>query len=227
MATVTAKLIGILQATVPSGLTVDITLCGYQSRSPVSRAPVGDNGTFADINLLGVAPTLAGDTISVDLIGNDVIVPAGTYYTFTFRNGNGDILQCNAYAFIDANSYDLTATDPFDPALPTPPLPPLIVDQLQVLTNQNPASFDGLLYTAFKAEINQDTTIEVSEGEPGNLYTFLIVQDGAGGHVVTWGANIYNAAPANLAPNGVTVQTFILDDQYNFFAIAPATWYTP
>ncbi len=227
MSTVTAKLIGVLQQTVPAGLTVDIALCSYQSRNPVSRAPVGDNGTFADINLLGVAPTQAGDTISVDLIGNDVIVPAGTYYTFTFRNGNGDILQVNAYTFVDGNDYDLTGLDPIDPNQPPPP-PPQPISNLLLVVPPDAPDFDGSQFTTWQMTLDQDVTTATLTGiVPGNLYTFIIVQDGSGNHVFLFPSGTHNQTAVCMKPNAQTTQTFVADENGELWAIGPGTWVTP
>jgi hypothetical protein len=227
MATVHSKLKGIGDADADPGATVDIMLCGYGSRAPVARGTGSEAASFYTAESLSIGVTLPGNAFTVTLTGNDLIVPAGTYYTVTFRDPNGDILQCNAYLFLGGNDYDLTNTDPFDPTQPLPPLPPLIINQLQSAANAAAFDFDGSTYLSFKATLNQNATIQVANPQPGNLYTVIIVQDGVGGHTVGWNAQFINSTAINLAPNGMTVQTFICDDAGNLDSISGATWWTP
>lgn len=199
--------------------SIEVALCGYGP-----QVPRGAGSMFARPTAAQVTPGSDG-SFSVEVPGNDVILPSGTYYTITVKNSNGEIVQCNAYLFQDADDYDLDETNPFDPSLPIPPLPAAIVNQLQVLTDQASYVYDGLSWLSFKAVLNQNATIDISDPQPGNLYTFIIVQDGAGGHAVTWSAQIINAAMVNPAANGTTIQTFVCDETGNLYAISAATWW--
>jgi len=46
---------------------------------------------------------------------------------------------------------------------------------------------------------------------PGQLYVFLLTQDHAGKHTVTWLPQVRNGAMPNPAPHSTTVQTCIAD----------------
>lgn len=228
MATVFLKPIGLTTAEIGS---IDIALCGYGSRSPVAQGPGGSNGVFMDVAFNDLKATGPGNSYTVTLLGNDLIVPAGTYYTFTFRNDNGDILQCNAYIFLGDNTYDLSDYDPFDPTQPPPPLPPLIISQLLVLPSGvwSP-DFDGSQYTAWKITL----TIDVGGAQfsgliPGNLYTFIIVQDAVGNHAFTFPAGpppfgTRNPVEVSQEPNSTTVQTFVCDDNHLLWPIGAGMW---
>lgn len=225
MATLTGKP-GIINETFAGGL-LDIQLCGYGSRAPVAQGQGGETGVIVDVSLLNVAPTAPNNTFNIPLIGNDFIAPAGTYYTVTVKNNNGDIVQCNAYLFLDDNTYDLAAIVPFDPALPMPPLPPPITNQLQVINGGGDFVCAANAFLSFQLTLNQDATLEVDSTAQGNLYTFIIIQDGSGNHNLTWPSYFINASAINPAANGMTIQTFITDSNNNLNAVSAATWWTP
>lgn len=228
MATVHGILKGVGDGDADPGATVDIMLCGYGSRSPVSRGVGSESGSYYTAEKRGITPTLPGNEFNVVVTGNDLIQPAGTYYTVIIRDSNGDILQCNAYLFLGSNDYDLTTTDPYDPTQPPPPLPPLILNQLLGVGVADPTVFSGDQYTAWKIILTGDVdTIEVTDLIPGNLYTFIIQQDGTGGRAFNWDSagNVFNAAPVNPDPGAYTVQTFVCDDNLDLYAIGAGMWW--
>jgi hypothetical protein len=209
-------------------------LCGYGSRSPVCRGSGSENGSYYTAEALNVGVSQAGNAFSVTVTGNDEIEPPGTYYTVTFRDPNGDIMQCNAYVFLGANDYDLTNTDPFDPSLPPPPLPPLILPQLLVVPWDNAPVFPGDTYTAFQITLAGDTEGATVENMlQGNLYTFIIIQDATGEHIFFWPGGVAPSGIRNPAipvcplPNSITTQTFVAIDTTLLLPIGPATYYTP
>jgi hypothetical protein len=220
MATLTGKLESILTEAVESGSIV-IALCGYgpqvprlQGQSLLARVTTqeieaGSNGTF-----------------TAEVPGNDEIAPAGTYYTVTVKNDNGDVVQTNAYLFLDDQTYDLDSTEPFDPTQPIPPLPPLIINQLQILPPLADMVFDGSTYTAFKLTLPGNiSTVTIENMIPGNLYTFIIVQDATGNHLFPWPANVHNAPTVDPQANSTTIQTFVADENGELWAIGPSTYY--
>lgn len=220
MATITGTLAGILGEEAEG--SIEIALCGYGSVVPrVNGRALFSVVTEPDSEVDG------DGTFTATLFGNDQIVPAGTYYTVTVKNENGDIVQCNAYLILGSNTYDLNVTDPYDPSQPPPPLPPLIINQLQIVSPSGSMVFDGNSgYTAFKTTLPGDVLTPVVENMvPGNLYTFIIVQDGAGDHLFLWPANVHNGAYADPAPNATTVQTFVCDEAGQLYAIAGGTYY--
>jgi hypothetical protein len=63
-------------------------------------------------NLARVGPEDFYDTgsgVSVQLWGNDVINPLGTYYAITLLDGDGNILQCGSYQFSGTQTIDLSS----------------------------------------------------------------------------------------------------------------------
>jgi hypothetical protein len=218
MATVTGTLQNALSAEIAGQVTVQ--LCGYGAMVP--RA----NG----VALFGNVSTLptdipVGDTgiFNFEVTGNDEISPAGTYYTVAIADANGDVVQVNAYQFLGTQSYDLNLIDPFDPTQPLPPLPPLITNLLDVVSVQDPV-FDGSQYTAFQMLLTASgAQAEFVNMVPGNLYTFILDQDGTGGRTFEWPANAYNGTFIMPTPNSRTIQTFVADESSNLYAIGAAT----
>ena len=205
-----------------SGATqITVLLCGYGSQNP----RINGVGIFTGLKTANLPIDDSTGVFTVELFGNDLIAPAGTYYVFTFANENGDVIQVNAYRFLDANNYDLNLIDPYDPNQPPPPFPPLITNLLLVLGASFDMVFPGDTNTSFKTTIGGNITAPVIENMvPGNLYTFIIVQDGTGNWIFTWPSNVHNATRIDPAPNSTTVQTFVADETGALWAIGPGTW---
>jgi hypothetical protein len=205
-----------------SALThVSAQLAGYGSQNP----RINGTGIFTGIKTLDLEIDNVTGLFTVQLYGNDIIAPAGTYYVFTFANENGDIIQVNAYRFIDGQPYDLNLLDPYDPNQPPPPFPPLITNLLLPVGAADDMIFPGDTYTAFTTILPGDVTHPVVEGMvAGNLYTFIIKQDATGGHLLLWPSNVHNATRIMPTPNSTTVQTFVADGNGDLWAIGPGTW---
>ena len=195
-------------------------LCGYGSQFPRYNGGHVIGNPEAHIQPSGTPP----GSFEFELDGNDIVVPAGTYYTITVADENGDVVQCNAYQFLDGQTYDLNLIKPFDPNQPPPPLPPLITNQLLVVPWSATPEFPGDVYTAFRIILAGDVSSSTApDTVTGNHYTFIIIQDATGGHAFTWPANSSNASPINPDPNAVTVQTFVRGLTL-LVPIGPATW---
>jgi hypothetical protein len=208
-------------ASLPEMGTVEIALCGYGSMTP----RVAGEALFGRVTSMDAPVNDTGEW-SVFLFSNGLIDPAGTYYTVTTRNSNGDIVQVEAYNF-QPGSWDLSNMQPYDPGQPPPPLPPLIIPQLLIVPFSDNADFDGTNFTAFQLTLTGDVTnAATSNILPGNLYTFIIRQDGTGEHQFAWPVTVYNGAPINPDPYAITTQTFVADDIALLFPIGPATYYT-
>jgi hypothetical protein len=220
MVTVTGKLESALNGATVAG-NVQVMLCGYGSTVPRI------NGVALIARIRDANVTVASDgTFSFTVSPNDTISPAGTYYTVQIKDDNGDTAQVNAYRFLTSPpTYDLGLINPYDPIQPPPPLPPLITNLLLIVPNANNMVFDGSGYTAFKTTLTGDVNIPTIQNMmPGNLYTFIILQNSVGGNKFVWPANMHNAAPINPAPNGRLIQTFVAESDGSLWAIGAATW---
>lgn len=52
---------------------------------------------------------------------------------------------------------------------------------------------------------------------PGQTITFIIAQDGAGGHAFVWPTNVKNATTPSTDPNSVSIQSFIVRSDGNLY----------
>lgn len=204
---------------------IDIALCGYGPQVP----KVGGTAILSYITQSQELNASTGNQFQVHLFSNGLITPSGTYYTITTRNSNGDIVQVEAYMF-QPGSWDLSNMLPFDPGQPPPPLPPLIIPQLDVVPWSADPMFDGSEYTAFKITLAGDTEgAQAVNMVPGNLYTFIILQDAVGGHIFWWPGQVdqtFNGTYVSPTPNTYTIQTFVALDNGSLYAIGPGTYYT-
>lgn len=202
------------------GARVQIQLCGYGSQIP----RLVNEFVYQNLTSQYVVADSNGQ-YHFKLYSNDEILPAGTYYTFSYMNGNGDVQQVSAHRFVGAGQWDTSVLQPYDPNQPPPPLPPLITNQLEILGAADDMVFDGTDYTAFRTTLPGSVTQPIFQNMiPGNLYTFIIVQDGTGEWDFDWAANVKNATPVNPAPNSTTVQTFVADTADVLWAIGAGTW---
>jgi hypothetical protein len=206
---------------------LDVALCNYGSMTP----RVGGEAIFARVSVSASVVVDSEGDFNVWLYSNQLIEPAGTYYTITFRDSNGDAVQTEAYIFLPG-AWNLANMQPYDPGQQPPPLPPLIIPQLDIVPFNPDAVFDGTNFTAFQMTLTGDAPgPSVSNILPGNLYTFIIRQDTVGGHFFAWptGAapsGVKNGSPIDQTPNALTVQTFVADDTTMLYAIGPATYYS-
>ena len=201
--------------------SIEVMLCGYGSWVP----RVNGISLVARIQDSNIAIASDG-SFSFQVQPNDIIAPDGTYYTITVKDDNGDVAQVNAYRFLSfPTSYDLNSIDPFNPNLPPPPFPPLGI--LIVLPPANNMVFDGLLFTSFKTTLNQNVSAPTFRNmRPGNLYTFIIQENGTGGWTFAWPSNVHNAVMVDPSANGGTIQTFVADEAGDLWPIGPGTYYS-
>jgi len=220
MVTVTGKLESSANGTAIAG-AIQLMLCGYGSRVPRING-VALVARITDKTI----PVAAAGTFSFTVPPNDEIAPAGTYYTVQVKDENGDTAQINAYRFLSVPStYDLNLIDPYDPNQPPPPLPPILTNLLQIVPPSNGMVFDGTTYIGFKTTLTGDVTSSVTQNmQPGNLYTFIVVQDATGGHIFTWPATVHNATMVDPLPNTTTIQTFVADENHALWPIGPGTY---
>lgn len=201
--------------------SLDVALCGYGSYVPEIEG--------AKISLITQSVTMQPPTdanpgkFEILLYSNPLITPAGTYYTFTVKDANGDIVQCEAYAILSSGQYDITQLTPFDPTQPPAPLPPQILNLLLVVPYDPNAQFPGDQFTSWQITLAGDCSPTFVNLVNGNLYTIIILQDGAGHHAFNWPSNVHNASSIYQIPNGRTVQTFVAVDSV-LYPIGVATW---
>lgn len=98
---------------------IRVTLCGYGSITP----SVPGTGLLADAGVpQKIGPqTVAGTPLSVNLYGNDVIIPANTFYEVAVLDANENVIQADNYTFTGTGSFDLSTILPIVPPFGFPP----------------------------------------------------------------------------------------------------------
>lgn len=194
---------------------VRVALCGFGSFLP--RVPgttfIGKIASWpSDIPYIGAPLTL-------DLFGNDVITPVGTYYTISILDTNKNVLHCNAYVFTGGFTADLSSLSPTFPSYI-----PNVMGSLVTMPFAASESFDCRLVDgpiAFDLTLTGDVTSSVLVAPfAGQIVTFIITQDGTGGHAFAWPSNVFNHVTVNAAPNSTTVQSFVARANGNLYPIA-------
>ena len=201
--------------------SVEIALCGYGSQVPrLNAAALGARVTD------GTVEVGQDGAFQFNVVGNDVIIPQGTYYTVTIKNENGDITQVNAYTFLSTSTeYDLDTTMPFDPSASAPPsIPPPVQNLLLTVAFDPAAVFPGDTYTSWEMWLTGDTAPTFINLVDGNLYTVILYQDNIGSHQFLWPDIVFNGITVDPEPNSTTVQTLVAVNG-QLFAVAPGTWY--
>lgn len=197
-----------------SGSLLNVQLCGFGSVLP---RVVGTSIIAA------VEQTIdcTNGTFSVEIWGNDVITPGGTYYTLQLIDDEGNVLQTAAYQLFGNGTQDISNLVPFvTVALPsyvdlgysllefsvTPIFPPVPAPI---------ATYDLTLMASV-------TSSSMAQLVAGQVVIFIIRQT-TGHFNFVFPATALNAGMVNPAPNSKTVQAF-LSDGTNLLAIGPETW---
>ncbi len=90
---------------------------------------------------------------------------------------------------------------------------------LQTANSSASMTFDGSAYNAFKITLIGNVTASTFTGVAG-YYTFVILQDGAGGHTFAWPGSFVNAAAPSPVASGSLSQVFFWDGA-NGYALSP------
>lgn len=174
MANITATLQDFGETAVGGFLIV--TLCNFGSQIP----RVAGSSVIVDAGPTSY-PANAEGAVSITLVTNDTITPAGTYYCIAVANSNGDMLQVNLYQFFGLGPFDLSSTLPIDPNIGVPSFQYATTDIWIVLPS---SAQDRLTLAALKqkiADLGLDfnlpaaptipPNIQVYSAPPGNTYT--------------------------------------------------------
>lgn len=165
-----------------------IALCGFGAQLPriVGTSLIGRPGPI-------YFETTSG-TFSVQLWGNDVITPAGTYYAISLIDANGNVVQSGAYQLTGGGTFDLSSLSPIISASQIAAIP-------QFIFSSNPAvqqctgTVNGInTVFAFTAGPTSPTIAVFA----GGVYQTLLAGDFTLGYA---GSNVWNitftTAPAN------------------------------
>lgn len=91
------------------GGTLVFQLCGFGAAVP----RVVGTSLIAKTGQVEIQADPITGVFSTNVYGNDVIVPANTYYTVTVKDDNGDVVQISAYQFTGGAAVDLSNVAPY------------------------------------------------------------------------------------------------------------------
>jgi hypothetical protein len=155
------------------GSSVIFQLCNYGPNLP----RIANSNLLAKTRPSAVVVDNTG-AFSQKLYGNDVITPAGTYYSLSVEDENESRIQTQAYQFTGSGSIDISGLIPFNPVLPVPPLQYTSFDYFGIsntVSAQAPASLDQIA-TVLNINIARPITpfpvgAQSMLAPPGYIYT--------------------------------------------------------
>jgi hypothetical protein len=214
-------------------IALTITLKDMQG---VALGAVG-TPAFVEIALANYGPTLprisgtsmiakvfqtlpyTGSPITVNLFGNDVITPVGTYYVITIYDDEDNVLQTGAYVFNGSITADLSTLPQSFPSATSS----VQGSEVDVVFSATP-TFDCTqvngpveFYIVLTGNVTSSTLLPNFAGQ---LVTFRIQQDATGGRTFVWPTNVKNPPTIGAGVNQVTTQAFCMGSDGNAYPIA-------
>ena len=187
-----------------------ITLCGFGPALP----------RISGTSLLArVGPTYLESTngsFSTLIWGNDVITPAGTYYSIEVLDAKGNVVQCAAYELTGSGTFDLSSLTPV--VAPGYSLPGgyILLGDVSGNINVSVAGWTGPV--TIDMTLVGNTTLQTLTGlTKGQAVYFIIRQNGTGGYTFTWPANVKNPPLVDAAADSVSTANFIVDYLLNLY----------
>ena len=126
------------------------------------------------------------------------------YQTTTFPAAFAQALADKGFVVSDANFNQLVAV--FENVLTTADQKA----QLQIVSYGASLVLDCSAANGFQVTLGGNvTSVTVENASPGQIVTFILIQDGTGGHTFAWPASMTGTSPIDGTPNITNVQQFI------------------
>lgn len=155
-----------------------------------------------DIPYLGAGPQ------QVNLWGNDVITPLGTYYCISVLDDKKNVIQSGEYQFTGRQFIDLSQVVPMAPS-------PGWVNTAGIITvNFQPNLIlpgTGSQMSIYEVTLTGDVTSNTFASLTPGIIIFEIHQDSVGNHNWIWPAIVQGGEQISLAPFSVSTQQFLYD----------------
>jgi hypothetical protein len=96
----------------------------------------------------------------------------------------------------------------------------------QIIDTTGTVHFDGLQAVTWKVLMRRTiSTMRITNIAPGQLYSFIFVQDGIGGHQFVWPTpQVTGGMLIDIIPNATSIQNFVGGTGSTLDAIAPGAW---
>ena len=221
-------------------ITLTINLLDLQGNQIGSVA----NPAFVEIALANFGPTLPrisgtgnlvkvgpvsqripyeGAPLIVDLWGNDVITPAGTYYVISLFDDDLNLLQSGAYVFNGTISADLSTLPQSFPSAASTVMGAEVTLQPSATPTFNCGLVNGPIefYLLLTENVTASTLLPNFAGQ---IVLFRLVQNATGGWTFVWPTNVKNASVIDGVANSTTAQAFFVAGNGNAYPLGPATY---
>lgn len=195
---------------------VRIALCNYGPFLP----RINGTAMIARVGPYDIPYT--GSPLTVNLWGNDVITPPGTYYAISILDAKHNVLQTAAYVFNGTVNADLSTISPTFPSAPIGN----IGFEVQQPFSSTPTFIS--LFTpivAFAMTLSGNVTSStILTTFAGQIVIFKITQNATGGFTFAWPTNVQNPGVIDPAANSKTVQAFYVSADGNLYPLGPQTY---
>lgn len=175
----------------------------------------------------GTAPleieTDGAGAFNFNLYGNDEISPGGTYYAFTFLDSRHNVIQLNAYQFLNGvNVADLSTKAPYDPTTPTLPPLPTVSGNYVTLAYASPLAIDGSLGDVYELTLTGNVgSSTMTNVVTGRRYVFILIEDGTGGRTFSWPGNVITPDAIDTTAGRKNIQEFVARPDGNLYPLGP------
>jgi hypothetical protein len=167
----------------------------------------------------------AGNLLGSCRVYSNAELSPQTQYLVNFFDQNGSRINANPviwqFSQPNGSTVDIGTIVPAAQGVVSVPSP----FSFQVVPFSAAAAFVGLSNTnmVFQMTLTGNVTAPTLSGlTAGAKVTFILIQDGAGGHTFTWPTNVKNAQTLGTAPNERDIQEFVYDGS-NCYPVDPQT----
>jgi len=198
---------------------VEIALANYGPTLP----RIAGTGNLGKIGPTAQKLLYEGVPIVVDLWGNDVITPAGTYYVITIFDDQLNLLQSGAYVFDGTINADLSTLPQSFPSAASTVMGAEVTLQPSATPTFNCGLVNGPVefYLLLTENVTASTLLPNFAGQ---IVLFRLVQDATGGWTFAWPTNVQNASVIHSAAGSTTAQAFFVAGNGNAYPLGPATY---
>jgi hypothetical protein len=217
--TLTATLQSI-EGAADAGSALLITLCGFGQELP----HIAGTSMLAKIKQFVLATS---GTISIPIWGNDVISPAGTYYSVAVLDDAKNVVQSGIYQFTGSGTIDLSnAPQLYLQPLPPPPVVPTDAIYVIVASSSTPVfSPTTAQVTTYDFTLTSNVTGSTASGfQEGQIVVFILRVAAPGGYTFAWPGTIKNPPAVNTVAGSVSTFAFVVDQNSNFYPLSGGVW---
>jgi hypothetical protein len=198
---------------------VEIALANYGATLP----RVAGTALLARVGPAAQRIPYEGTPIMVELWGNDVITPAGTYYVITIFDDQLNLLQSGAYVFTGTLAADLsTLPQAFPSAVSS-----VMGSEVTLQPTATPTFNCGLVNGPVEFYLLLTENVTLSTLLPnfaGQIVLFRLVQNATGGWTFVWPTNVANPSVIDAVAGSTTSQAFFVAGNGVAYPLGPATY---